>query len=76
MDSLGTITAYFPFIDEDTRNILETTMENAYDFYDFVNTLIEIVLVIDCSDLVVYFAIHHAAQLFDLIAIDSIREKY
>ena len=76
MDPLGTITVYFPFIDKDTQNILETTMENAYDYFDFVNTLTEMVLDTDCSDLVVYFAIHHAAQLFDLKAIDSIGEKY
>jgi tetratricopeptide (TPR) repeat protein len=76
MDPLGTITAYFPFLDEETKNILETTMEKSYDYYDFVKTLKEMVLDKDCSDLIVYFAIHHAAQLFDLKTINEIGKKY
>jgi tetratricopeptide (TPR) repeat protein len=76
MESLGTITVYFPFLDDDTRKVLETTMEKSHDYYDFVKTLKELVLDKDCSDLIVYFAIHHAAQLFDLKAINAIGEKY
>jgi tetratricopeptide (TPR) repeat protein len=76
MKPLGTITCYFPFIDDDTRKILESTMNKAYDYYDFVNKMKELVLENDSSDLVIYFAIHHAAQLFDFKAINAIRNKY
>ncbi|MFX1606059.1 MAG: tetratricopeptide repeat protein [Promethearchaeota archaeon] len=76
MEPLGTITAYFPFLDEETKSILQNIMEKSYDYYDFVKTLKELVLDTDSSDLVVYFAIHHAAQLFDLKAINEIGKKY
>jgi len=76
MEPLGTITVYFPFIDEDTRNILETTMKKSYNYFDFVNTLTKMVLETECSDLVVYFAVHHAIQLLDVKSINAIGRKY
>ena len=76
MEPLGTITVYFPFIDNETRNILDSIMRKSYNYFDFVNTLKERVLDSDCSDELVYFAIHHAALLFDLKAISTIGEKY
>jgi len=76
MEPLGTITVYFPFLDEKTKDVLETTMRNASDYSDFVHTLTQRVLKRDCSELVVYFAIHHAAQLLDLKTIDLIGQKY
>ena len=65
MEPLGTITVYFEFIDEDTRKILESIMTETDNYFDFVNMLTQRVLNTDSSDLVVYFAIHHAAQLLD-----------
>ncbi len=76
MEPLGTITSYFPFLDKETHSILESIMNEAYDYYDFVNTLTERVLEIDCSEMLVYFAIHHAANLFNLKAINEIGKKY
>jgi len=38
MDSLGTITVYFPFIDKATRDILESIMNEVDSYYNFVNT--------------------------------------
>lgn len=76
MQPLGSITVYFPFIDNETKTILKTTMEKASDYSDFVKLLKELALETDCSDLIVYFTIHHAAQLLDLKAIDLIGQKY
>ncbi|MGY5865121.1 MAG: hypothetical protein RTV41_11015 [Candidatus Thorarchaeota archaeon] len=76
MEPLGTITVYFEFIDEDTRKILESIMTETDNYFDFVNMLTQRVLNTDSSDLVVYFAIHHAAQLLDLKTIDLIGQKY
>lgn len=76
MESLGTITVYFPFLDDETRELLETTMSNAHDYSDFVKTLTQRVLESDCSDLIVYFTIHHAMQLVDLKTIAAIGRKY
>jgi len=76
MKPLGTITMYFPFIDEDARIVLEDIMSKAEDYYDFVKTLTERVIDSQCLDLVVYFAIHHSALMFDLKTINLIAEKY
>ncbi|MFW9963884.1 MAG: hypothetical protein ACFFCX_09995 [Candidatus Sifarchaeia archaeon] len=76
MEPLGTITVYFPFIDEEAKDILETTMQAAHDYYDFVNSLIDLVLETECSDLIVYFAVHHAIQLLDVKSINKIGRKY
>lgn len=76
MEPIGTITTYFPFIDESTRNVLENTMKEASDYYDFVHRLGELVLNTDCPVMVVYFAIHHAILALEYKLIDSIREKY
>ena len=76
MDPLGTITAYFPFIDDETRTELERIMEISYDYSDFSKNLNEAILAKDCSDLIVYFAIHHSALLFDFKSINLIGEKY
>lgn len=76
MKPLGTITSYFPFIDEETRNILEKMMAEASDYYDFIHKLCELVLNNDSPVMVVYFAIHHAALAMEYKLIDKIREKY
>lgn len=76
MDPLGTITVYFPFIDEETKNVLEDIMKEASEYYDFVLRLCRLVLDADSPIMVVYFAIHHAFMAYEHKAIDKIREKY
>ena len=76
MDSIGTITTYFPFIDEETKNVLESIMIEASDYYDFVQKLCELVLKNDSPIMVVYFAIHHAILAWDHPLINLIRNKY
>ncbi len=76
MDPIGTITTYFPFIDEETKNVLERIMIEAADYYDFVQKLGELVLNNDSPIMVVYFALHHAILAIDYPLIDMIREKY
>ncbi len=76
MDPIGTITTYFPFIDEETKDVLEGIMNDASDYYDFVQRLGQQVLNNDSPIMVVYFAIHHAILAIDYPLIDMIREKY
>ena len=76
MEPLGSITVYFPFLDEATKNTLESIMEKAYNYHDFVKILTQRVLETECSDVVVYFAVHHALQLLDLKTITAIGRKY
>lgn len=67
---------YFPFLDDDSREIMQNIMDEAYNYYDFVQRLNERVLNEDSPQLVVYFAIHHSALLLDIDSIDSISKKY
>lgn len=76
MEPIGTITQYFPFIDEATKNVLEYVMAEASDYYDFVQKLGELVLNNDSRVMTVYFAIHHAILAYEYKLIDKIREKY
>ncbi len=76
MEPIGTITCYFPFIDEETKNVLKRVMGEASDYNDFVHKLGNMVLSNDSPVLVVYFAIHHSILSLNHKLIDSIREKY
>ena len=44
MKPMGTITKYYPFIDEETKSILDSLMEGASNYYDFVQQLCEVAL--------------------------------
>ncbi|MFX1273297.1 MAG: hypothetical protein ACFFAX_16565, partial [Promethearchaeota archaeon] len=76
MDPIGTITQYFPFIEDETKAILEEIMQKADDYYDFVLKLGELVLKNDSPIMIVYFAIHHAILALEYPLIDRIRSKY
>jgi len=76
MDPIGTITSYFPYIDEDTKNVLEKIMLEATDYYDFVHRLVDLILNEESPIMVVYLAIHHSILASDYKLIDMIREKY
>ncbi|MHA2027233.1 MAG: tetratricopeptide repeat protein [Candidatus Thorarchaeota archaeon] len=59
MMSLGTITACFPYVDEETRNILQSVMDEAKDYDDFAERLCEKVLKDSVPELLIYFAYFH-----------------
>ena len=44
MKPMGTITKYYPFVDEETKSILGTLMDGSSSYYDFVQQLCEVVL--------------------------------
>ena len=76
MEPIGTITQYFPFIDEDTKKVLESIMTKASDYNDFVHRLGDLVLKNECPVMVVYLAIHFSMIGMDYKLVDMIREKY
>jgi tetratricopeptide (TPR) repeat protein len=76
MEPIGTITQYFPLIDEDTKNVLEGIMAKASDYCDFVERLRELVLKTENPVMVVYFAIHHSMMALDFKHIERIENKY
>ena len=41
---IGTVTKYYPFLDDEVKNILDSIMVRAENYYDFVNLLGNIVL--------------------------------
>ncbi|MHA2134308.1 MAG: tetratricopeptide repeat protein [Candidatus Thorarchaeota archaeon] len=76
MKPIGTITMYFPFIDDETISILKDTMHDATDYGDFVRKLAAHVCENDTSDSAVFFAVHHATLLFDHKCLDRIAKIY
>jgi len=60
MKAFGTITACFPYVDEDTRSILQSVMVEAKDYNDFAERLCERALGGDVQVLLTYFAYFHA----------------
>ncbi|RDE16718.1 MAG: hypothetical protein C4K48_01230 [Candidatus Thorarchaeota archaeon] len=57
---LGTITACFPYVDEDTKSILQAVMNEARNYDDFAERLCEKALKKNASALLTYFAYFHA----------------
>ena len=76
MDAIGTVTMYFPFLDNESRTLLQTTMDDANNYHDFVMRLNEKVLSENVPDLAIYFAIHHSGLLLDMESIALIGKKY
>ncbi|MFW9793564.1 MAG: hypothetical protein ACFFEE_04630 [Candidatus Thorarchaeota archaeon] len=76
MEPIGTITWYFPFIDEENKSVLENVMTEAEDYYNFVQKLCDWVLKNDSPVTLIYFAIRHAVMAYEYKAIDKIREKH
>ncbi|MHA1138403.1 MAG: hypothetical protein ACTSSE_18130 [Candidatus Thorarchaeota archaeon] len=44
MKPMGTITKYYPFIDEESKTTLDSLMEESSSYYDFVQRICEVVL--------------------------------
>ncbi|MGY5876825.1 MAG: hypothetical protein RTU30_13835 [Candidatus Thorarchaeota archaeon] len=76
MEPIGTITMYFPFIDSETKEIMQTILEEAVNYHDFVQKLNQKVCDEETTELSIFFATHHAAVLFDFKCLDKIARKY
>lgn len=77
MDPIGTVTMYFPFMDETTREFIEDIMIQAQNYREFVSVLNDKVYSSEnCTELEVFFATHHAAVLFDFDCLDNVAHKY
>ncbi len=67
---------YFPFLDDESRDIMQSIMDEAENYQDFVIRLNNQVLDEEVPDLAIYFAIHHSALLLDMESIEAIGKKY
>ena len=63
MRHLGIITMYYPFIDEETKAFIETSMQKASNYNDFVEILSDRVFDSETSDTLKYLAALHAWRL-------------
>jgi tetratricopeptide (TPR) repeat protein len=60
---IGTISACFPHVDEETKNILQSVMNEAKDYNEFAERLCEKAIGKSLPDLAVYFAHYHCYNL-------------
>ena len=76
MKPLGTITKYYPFIDEELQSTLNSLIEESSNYFDFVNRLEKMVLEKLSSDNMVYIAAAQCWYASNLILSNPILEKY
>lgn len=66
MEPLGTITIFYPYVDDETREILDSTMKDSSNFNDFVRRFCDIVVEQDTPMLTEYLATHFVLTLEEL----------
>ncbi len=76
MEPIGTITRYFPFIDIETKRIIDTIMSESYNFRNFVDILCDKVCKLKAPNQTIFLAVHFAALLFDFERLDKISKKH
>ncbi|MFW9954091.1 MAG: hypothetical protein ACFFD3_06030 [Candidatus Thorarchaeota archaeon] len=74
MKPLGTITACFPHVDEETRNILQSIMDEAKDLDDFAEILCNRACVESFTPLAIYFAYFFSFNQSKFNLIDKLQE--
>jgi len=73
---MGTVTKYYPFIDEDSRAILDTLIEESESYYEFTQRLGEVVLNNDVHNDLAYIAAVHTWWCRLKETMSLIQEKY
>ena len=76
MKPMGTITKYYPFIDEESKSILNSLMEESSSYYDFVQRLSEVVIEREVPTNLAYIATVQAWWCRLEVQMKSIYEKY
>lgn len=76
MKPIGTITNYFPFLEEETINVLRSVMEEASDYYDFVVRIGNKVCDEDVSLELAYIAALHVYLARARKLQEKLREKF
>jgi len=76
MKPMGTITKYYPFIDEETKTILDSLMEDSSSYYNFVQRLCETVLENEVPVYLAYLAAVHAWWTRKSDSIELIQERF
>jgi len=74
MKAFGTITACFPYIDPETRDILQAAMDEAKDYDDFAEILCNKACVESFNPLTIYFAYFFAFKQEKFNPMDRLQE--
>ncbi len=76
MKSLGTITMYYPFIDPETRSVIESIMDDSQTYREFTLSLGVRVCENEVPVHLAYLAAIHSWQLAELAMMQRIATKY
>ena len=76
MEPLGTITKYYPFIDEEIQKTLNSIMEKSSSYFDFVRRLSTVVLEDEAPSDLVYIAVAQTWLVKEHDLIKPITKKY
>ncbi len=76
MEPLGTITKYYPFIDEESRSVLNSLMDESSSYYDFVQRLCTYILENEVPVNLAYIAAGQAWWTRTEETMKRIQEKY
>ena len=74
--SIGTITKYYPFLSEATREILDTIMFEVQTYHDFVTRVVSKAISEESSEDLAIIAAKHIVNLQDPILLESLLPKY
>ncbi|MFW9907586.1 MAG: hypothetical protein ACFFEF_03350 [Candidatus Thorarchaeota archaeon] len=72
MKPIGTITMCFPHVDDETRSILQSVMEESEDFGDFTEKLCDRVCAQPSPPLLEYFAVYFSFRTGYFILVDKL----
>ncbi|MFW9974923.1 MAG: tetratricopeptide repeat protein [Candidatus Thorarchaeota archaeon] len=75
MEPFGTITNFYPFLTENTRTIVETVLNEADGYDDFVNRLVDLVLFQKETNDLSYFTTIQAWLTVNLQIFDKLRDR-
>ncbi|MFW9958999.1 MAG: hypothetical protein ACFFCT_13090 [Candidatus Odinarchaeota archaeon] len=76
MKPLGTITKYFPFLEEEITKNLTSLMQDSLHYSDFLDRVVEQVMNNESSQMMVLFAVVHLYYTDRLGDLESILKKY
>ncbi len=76
MKGSGTITKYFPFIEQDDQNVMMSILDTSKSYGEFVERLCQLVVERETSIMLAYMAANHAVRLRNYHLIDLLADKH
>ncbi|MHA1906777.1 MAG: tetratricopeptide repeat protein [Candidatus Thorarchaeota archaeon] len=76
MKPFGTITKYYPFVETESKSVLESTIQKAHNYDDFISLLGETICNQNATNDLVFTAISHATNVNNYRLIKRIIEHY